>query len=202
MEQKLQEVLLDVRHLRTSFIMDHTEVKAVNDVFYIVHRGEIVAVVGESGSGKSVTQMTVNRLLQVPPGKILGGEVWFDGENLLEKSQKEMQKIRGSRISMIFQEPMTSLNPVISVGSHVVVVILAGMNEKSIEILSALLNYCCQTDDLGTCAHDDHQLDLTVIFPLSFTHNQFSILIISSLFLYYRTVFDISVIFYKSTCRY
>ena len=113
-----KEILLDVKHLRTSFFMDDSEVKAVNDVSYQVRRGEIVAIVGESGSGKSVTQMTVNRLLQEPPGKILSGEVWLDGENLLTKTQREMQKIRGSKISMIFQEPMTSLNPVISVGSQ------------------------------------------------------------------------------------
>jgi len=113
------ERLLDVKNLRTSFFTQSGEVKAVNDVSFHVDKGEVVAVVGESGCGKSVTQMSVMQLVQTPPGKILSGEVLFEGKNLLDLSQKEMRNIRGSQISMIFQEPMTSLNPVFKVGSQI-----------------------------------------------------------------------------------
>ena len=103
------EKLLEVNHLRTSFFTVSGEVKAVDDVSYYVDKGEVIAVVGESGCGKSVTQMSVMQLIQSPPGKILGGEVLFEGKNLLEykAGSKEMQSIRGAQISMIFQEPMT-----------------------------------------------------------------------------------------------
>ena len=112
--------LLEVNHLRTSFFTQAGEVKAVNDVSYYVNEQEIVAVVGESGCGKSVTQMSCMQLIQTPPGKILGGEVLLEGENLLKYKprSKEMRAIRGAKISMIFQEPMTSLNPVLTVGSQ------------------------------------------------------------------------------------
>ena len=110
--------LLDVRHLRTSFFTDEGEVKAVNDVSFHVDRGEVVAIVGESGCGKSMTQLSIIQLIQSPPGRILGGEVIFDGRNLLDygATSAEMRAVRGAGISMIFQEPMTSLNPVLTVG--------------------------------------------------------------------------------------
>ena len=113
-----KDVLLDVRHLRTSFFTSNGEVKAVDDVSYHVNRGEVVAVVGESGCGKSVTQMSVMQLIQSPPGKIVGGEILFEGENLLAygANSSEMRAVRGAKIAMIFQEPMTSLNPVLTVG--------------------------------------------------------------------------------------
>ena len=113
-----QKVLLDVKNLRTSFFTDAGEVKSVNDVSFHVNEHEVVAVVGESGSGKSVTQLSVMQLIQTPPGKILGGEVWFNGENLLTYTPKQMRNVRGNGISMIFQEPMTSLNPVYTVGNQ------------------------------------------------------------------------------------
>lgn len=118
-------ILLDVKHLRTSFFIGDSEVKAVNDVSYIVRKGEVVAIVGESGCGKSVTQLSVMQLIQMPPGRILGGEVLFEGENLLnyEPTSKKIRSIRGKKIAMIFQEPMTSLNPVITVGKQLVEVI-------------------------------------------------------------------------------
>ena len=104
-------MLLEVKNLKTQFQMKKGTVKAVDDVSFTIDQGEVLAVVGESGSGKSVTSLSVMGLLQ-DPGKVEGGEVLFHGENLLTKSKKEMQEIRGNRISMIFQEPMTSLNPV------------------------------------------------------------------------------------------
>ena len=140
-----QKVLLDVKNLRTSFFTDAGEVKSVNDVSFHVNEHEVVAVVGESGSGKSVTQLSVMQLIQSPPGKILGGEVWFNGENLLTYNQKQMRNIRGNGISMIFQEPMTSLNPVYTVGNQLTEVLRAHRKmtkqeawQKGIEALAAV----------------------------------------------------------------
>ncbi len=117
------EHLLEVKDLRTSFFTQAGEVKAVNCVSFYVNTGEIVAVVGESGCGKSVTQMSVMQLVQSPPGRILGGEVLWKGEDLLNLTKKEMRKVRGSEIAMIFQEPMTSLNPVFKIGTQITEVI-------------------------------------------------------------------------------
>lgn len=113
------ERLLEVKNLMTSFFTPNGEVKAVNDVSYFVNKGEVVAIVGESGCGKSVTQMSVMRLVQTPPGRITNGEVLFNGIDLLKLDAKEMRKIRGSEIAMVFQEPMTSLNPVFTVGTQI-----------------------------------------------------------------------------------
>lgn len=117
--------LLEVKNLRTSFFTHSGEVKAVDDVSYYVDEQEVVAVVGESGCGKSVTQMSVMQLIQTPPGKILGGQVLFEGRDLLAYNahSREMQQVRGAKISMIFQEPMTSLNPVLTVGDQLCEVI-------------------------------------------------------------------------------
>ena len=111
--------LLEVNHLRTSFFTFSGEVKAVRDVSLRVQRGEIVGVVGESGSGKSVTFLSVTRLLG-ESGKIVGGDVRFDGEDVLAMSQKQLRKMRNQSIGMVFQEPMTSLNPTIKVGTQIV----------------------------------------------------------------------------------
>lgn len=114
------EKLLEVKDLRVSFFMNGAEVKAVGGVSYYVDKGEVVAVVGESGCGKSVTQMSVMQLIATPPGRILSGEVWFKGSDLLKygANSKQMRAIRGAQISMIFQEPMTSLNPVFTIGTQ------------------------------------------------------------------------------------
>jgi peptide/nickel transport system ATP-binding protein len=110
--------LLAVDDLRTSFATADGEVRAVDGVSFTIRRGETVAVVGESGSGKSVTSLSIMRLL-AGSGRIVGGAIRLEGENLLEKSEAEMRRIRGNDISMIFQEPMTSLNPVFTVGSQI-----------------------------------------------------------------------------------
>jgi oligopeptide/dipeptide ABC transporter ATP-binding protein len=112
--------LLDVRQLRTSFFTPTGEIKAVDDVSYHVDEGEVVAIVGESGCGKTMTQLSVVQLIAQPPGRILGGEVLFRGQNLLRfaPTSREMRNIRGAGIAMIFQEPMSSLNPVLTVGSQ------------------------------------------------------------------------------------
>lgn len=109
--------MLRVKDLETQFRVDEGIVRAVNGVSYSLREREIVGIVGESGCGKSVSQLSVMQLLQ-RPGKVVGGEVWFEGRNLLEYGPKssEMRSIRGGKISMIFQEPMTSLNPVLTIG--------------------------------------------------------------------------------------
>jgi oligopeptide transport system ATP-binding protein len=111
--------LLEVRNLETHFKTQDGVVKAVNNVSFHVDRGETLGIVGESGSGKSVTSLSVMRLIPSPPGKIVGGELMFDGHNLLDYTNEEMRHIRGNRIAMIFQDPMTSLNPVLTIGRQI-----------------------------------------------------------------------------------
>lgn len=110
--------ILEVRDLRTSFFTKGFEIKAVDGVNFSVPKGKTLGIVGESGSGKSITSLSILRLIQ-SPGRIVGGEVFFKGENLVEKSEAAMRKIRGNEISMIFQEPMTSLNPVYTIGQQI-----------------------------------------------------------------------------------
>jgi oligopeptide transport system ATP-binding protein len=107
--------LLNVNDLKVSFYTHAGEVKAVNGVSFNLGQGEVIGIVGESGSGKSVTSYSIIRLID-SPGKIIGGSINFNDQNLLELNEKEMQNIRGNEISMIFQDPMTSLNPVFKIG--------------------------------------------------------------------------------------
>jgi oligopeptide transport system ATP-binding protein len=109
------EIILDVRNLRTYFYVQDGELRAVDGLTYKVKKGECVALVGESACGKSVSALSVMRLIPYPPGVIVGGEIIFDGKDLLKISEQEMRHIRGNRIAMVFQEPMTSLNPVLTV---------------------------------------------------------------------------------------
>jgi len=113
-------VLLEVKNLETHFKTEAGLVKAVDGISYHIHEHEIVGVVGESGCGKSVSQLSILQLIPSPPGKIAGGEVWFEGNDLLRypANGSKMRDIRGSKISMIFQEPMTSLNPVMSINQQ------------------------------------------------------------------------------------
>jgi peptide/nickel transport system ATP-binding protein/oligopeptide transport system ATP-binding protein len=117
------DALLEIRNLKTYFKTDEGIAKAVNGVDLNVPRGKTLGLVGESGCGKSVTALSVMRLIPDPPGKIMGGEIIFDGQNLLTLSESEMRHIRGNTISMIFQEPMTALNPVYRIGSQMAEVI-------------------------------------------------------------------------------
>ena len=112
------EPLLEVRNLKTYFFTEDGVVKAVDGVDLSISRGEVLGLVGESGCGKSVTSLSIMRLVGVP-GKVMQGEIIFDGRNLLELSEAEMVEIRGNRISMIFQQPQSSLNPVFRVGDQV-----------------------------------------------------------------------------------
>ncbi|MFV9504755.1 MAG: ABC transporter ATP-binding protein [Oscillochloridaceae bacterium umkhey_bin13] len=111
--------LLEVRDLQTQFHTQDGVVKAVDGVSFYVERGETLGIVGESGCGKSVTSLSIMRLIPSPPGKIAGGQILFDGEDLLKLNDEEMRHIRGNRIAMIFQDPMTSLNPVLTVGRQI-----------------------------------------------------------------------------------
>jgi peptide/nickel transport system ATP-binding protein/oligopeptide transport system ATP-binding protein len=112
--------LLTIRGLHTYFYTEDGVVKALNGVNLEIGHGECLGLVGESGSGKSVTALSILRLIQDPPGKIVEGEIWFEGENLLEFSTDRMcEEVRGGKIAMIFQDPMTSLNPVFRVGAQV-----------------------------------------------------------------------------------
>jgi len=111
--------LLDVRNLRIEFRTSAGTIVANKDISLVVPRGKTLGIVGESGSGKSVFCRSILRLIPSPPGQIVGGEIWFEGQNLLELSEAEMERIRGVKITMIFQDPMTSLNPVWRIGDQI-----------------------------------------------------------------------------------
>lgn len=113
------DVILEVKGLKTSFFTEDGVVNAVDDVSFQVKSGRTLGIVGESGCGKSVTSLSIMRLIPNPPGKIIGGEVLYKGSDLLKKDVSEMRSIRGNEISMIFQEPMTSLNPVFTIGNQI-----------------------------------------------------------------------------------
>lgn len=137
----MSEKLLEVKNLKTFFQVEAGTVKAVNDVSFSIRKGETVCVVGESGCGKSITSMSIMRLI-AGNGKIEGGEILYNGKDLLKISENEMCQIRGKDIAMIFQEPMSSLNPVLTVGFQVMesLMVHEGMNkkqakEKSISLL-------------------------------------------------------------------
>jgi oligopeptide/dipeptide ABC transporter ATP-binding protein len=115
--------LLEVKNLKTQFFTDDGIVKAVDDISFVIGKEETFGLVGESGCGKSVTALSIIKLISWPPGKIVGGQVLLEGEDLLKKTEEQMQKIRGCKISMIFQEPMTSLDPVFTVGNEIMEVI-------------------------------------------------------------------------------
>lgn len=115
----MAKALLTVKDLQTKFFTQDGVVHAVNGISYVVHEGETVAIVGESGSGKSVGVMSLIRLIPQPPGKIVDGAVTFDGQDLMELAEEDLRHIRGNRIAMIFQDPMTSLNPVLTIGRQI-----------------------------------------------------------------------------------
>jgi oligopeptide transport system ATP-binding protein len=112
--------LLEVRNLRTEFVTEYGIVKAVNNVSFELNSGETLGIVGESGSGKTVAMLSVLKLIESPPGRIAGGEVWFEGFNLVKMPGDKIRDIRGSKIAMIFQDPLTSLNPVFTIGEQLI----------------------------------------------------------------------------------
>ena len=116
----MKKPLLEVRSLSTHFFTEDGVVRAVENVSFEIFPGEILSLVGESGSGKSVTGLSILRLIPSPPGKIVSGEILFDGVELLNLEEGGMEKVRGNEISMVFQEPMTSLNPVFTIGNQII----------------------------------------------------------------------------------
>jgi len=142
--------LLEVKTLKTHFFSEEGVVKAVDGVSFSVHKGEVLGIVGESGSGKSVTSLSIMRLVQDPPGRIVGGEILFSpkgGEtrDLAKLSEDEMQHVRGNRVAMIFQDPMTSLNPYLKISDQLVEVLELHQNmkgnaarERAIDMLRAV----------------------------------------------------------------
>jgi oligopeptide transport system ATP-binding protein len=126
-------VLLEVKNLATQFNTESGIVKAVDGVSYEINEGETLALVGESGCGKSVSALSIMRLIPNPPGKITSGQIIFEGEDLLTISDSNMRKIRGNRIAMIFQEPMTSLNPVLTIGKQITESLELHLNMSKIE---------------------------------------------------------------------
>src|SRR5215210_3192977 len=117
--QTNQQPLLEVNNLNIAFETSRGDVRPVRDVTLAVYPGQTVALVGESGCGKSVTAMSILRLIPSPPGKVLGGQVVFEGRDLLKLPESDMRRVRGKDIAMIFQEPMTSLNPVYTIGDQI-----------------------------------------------------------------------------------
>jgi oligopeptide/dipeptide ABC transporter ATP-binding protein len=139
----MNDMILEVKNLTTKFNTENGEITAVDDINFKIKQGEIVGLVGESGSGKSVTALSIMSLIPNPPGKITNGEILFQGEDLTKNSKDEIRKIRGNSISMIFQEPMTSLNPVYTIGNQLIEALTLHKNisqkealEKSIDLLS------------------------------------------------------------------
>lgn len=128
----MSKTILEVKNLRTAFRTDSGEVTAVDDVSLSVKEGQTLGIVGESGCGKSVTALSIMRLIPSPPGRVVSGQILFKGEDLLQKPIQEMRQIRGNKIGMIFQEPMTSLNPVFTIGDQVMesVRLHQGLNKK------------------------------------------------------------------------
>lgn len=137
--------ILEVKELKTQFYTQDGIVKAVNGVSFHLEKGETLGIVGESGCGKSVTVLSVMRLIPRPPGKIVGGQVLFDGKDLLKVSDEEIRQVRGNKISMIFQDPMTSLNPVLTINQQVseALMLHLGMSkeearERTVELLETV----------------------------------------------------------------
>ena len=126
----MSENLLEVKNLSIHYTVDKSVVKAVNDISFTIKKGEALGLVGETGAGKTTTALGVMRLVPNPPGKVVSGEVYYNGENLFKKSEAEMRKIRGGEISIIFQNPMTALNPVLTVGEQIAEVIRLHSDKK------------------------------------------------------------------------
>jgi len=141
----MSKKLVQIKNLKTYFHTEAGTAKAVDNVSFDIYKGEVLGIVGESGSGKSVTSLSINRLIPNPPGEIVSGEIIYNNTNLLDLSYDEMKDIRGKEIAMIFQEPMTSLNPVLKIGVQMNEILIKHYDlnddeatKKSIEMLNAV----------------------------------------------------------------
>lgn len=150
------ETILSVRNLRTYFRAEYGLVKAVDDISFDVRKGEIMGLVGESGCGKSVTNLSLLQLVPSPPGYIAGGEILFNGKNLLECGEEDIRLMRGSNISMIFQDPMTSLNPLLRISLQIAEALQLhqGMKKKEATAKAVELLKAIGIPDAETRAHD------------------------------------------------
>jgi peptide/nickel transport system ATP-binding protein len=127
----MSDILLEVNNLTIHYLTRRGNVKAVNNISFTIEKGETLGLVGETGAGKTTTALGIMRLLPEPPAKVCGGEMLLEGNNLLDISKRDMRKIRGNRISMIFQDPMTALNPIMTVGEQISEIIkLHGKNDS------------------------------------------------------------------------
>ena len=138
----MSKKLVQIKNLKTYFHTEAGTAKAVDNVSFDIYKGEVLGIVGESGSGKSVTSLSINRLIPNPPGEIVSGEIIYNNTNLLDLSYDEMKDIRGKEIAMIFQEPMTSLNPVLKIGVQMNEILIKhyDLNEEEATKKS---NVCC-----------------------------------------------------------
>ena len=127
-----REAILQIQNLSVEFRTAEGTVRAVNHLDYVLHEKEALGIVGESGSGKSVSSLATMRLIPDPPGKVVNGKILYKKQDLLQATEKEMEAVRGNEISMIFQEPMTSLNPIITCGDQIaeVLILHKGMKKK------------------------------------------------------------------------
>ena len=131
----MAEPILEVKDLRVEYTSGKDIVQAVNGISFTLAKGELLGLVGETGAGKTTTALSIMRLIPSPPGRIVSGEIIYKGENLMKKSEREMRKIRGHEISMIFQDPMTALNPMHTVGEQIAEVIKLHQNVSKQEAL-------------------------------------------------------------------
>ena len=131
----MNNILLSVQDLKVYFSGNERIARALDGISYDVRKGEIICLVGESGCGKTVSALTILRIIPQPPGEVMGGKILFNGQDLLELSEEDMQKIRGNHIAMVFQEPMTSLNPVFTIGDQIKEAILVHEQLEKNEIL-------------------------------------------------------------------
>ena len=136
--------LIQINNLKTYFYTEAGTAKAVDDVSFDIYKGEVLGIVGESGSGKSVTSLSINRLIPNPPGEIVSGKILYNGVNLLDLDHEQMRNYRGKDIAMIFQEPMTSLNPVLQIETQMNEMLIKHENlsfdeasKRSIEMLTS-----------------------------------------------------------------
>jgi peptide/nickel transport system ATP-binding protein len=153
--------LLEIKNLTLAFNTERGQIRPVQEVSFSVYPGQTLALVGESGCGKSVTSLSILRLIPSPPGQVIGGEIWFEGRNLLELSEPEMRQVRGRDIAMIFQEPMTSLNPVYTIGDQIAEAVVLHQkvsSRKAYEIAGDALHDVGVADPLRLLHEYPHQL--------------------------------------------